>query len=435
VELGDALAYLDRHLNREATAGRIEGLHLDHMRRLMEVLGDPHLSYPAITITGTNGKGSVARMMTALLVESGLSVGTYTSPHLEQLNERLAWNGEPISDEALAELISELAAIEPILGITPSWFELMTAGALSWFAGVAVDVAVLEVGLLGRFDATTVVDADVAVITNIGFDHTDGVGDWRAAIASEKAGIVKPGSFLVLGETDEALRSIFLAEGPRQTWEREVDFEATRSLAAVGGRLVDIQTPLGRLDELYVPVHGEHQADNAAVAVAAVEAFFGRALDEDVATQAFAGLTIPGRLEVMGHGPLVIIDGAHNPLGAEVITATLAEDFEVVGRRILVVGMLEGRDLTAMLEALDIGSFDLVVATSPVWARAVPAEVVGEAAAGLGATVDVIDDVTEAVDHALLAAGEDGLVLIAGSLYVAGEARSHFAARLRRSPA
>ena len=429
MELGDALAYLDRHLNREATAGRIEGLHLDHMRRLMDVLGDPHLSYPAIAITGTNGKGSVARMITALLVESGLSVGTYTSPHLERLNERMAWNGEPISDEALAEVISELAAVEPLVGITPSWFELMTAGALTWFANVAVDVAVLEVGLLGRFDATTVVDADVAVITNIGFDHTDGVGDWRAAIASEKAGIIKAGSFLVLGETDENLRSIFLAEGPRQTWEREVDFDAIQSLPAVGGRLVDIQTPLGRLDEVYVPVHGAHQGDNAAVAVAAVEAFFGRALDEGIAMQAFAGLTIPGRLEVVGHGPLVIIDGAHNPPGAESAAVTLAEDFEVVGRRVLVVGMLEGRDLIAMLEALDIGSFDLVVATSPVWARAVPAEVVGEAASSLGATVDVIDEVAEAVDHAVLDAGDDGLVLIAGSLYVAGEARPHLIAR------
>ncbi|HEY5155442.1 MAG TPA: folylpolyglutamate synthase/dihydrofolate synthase family protein [Acidimicrobiales bacterium] len=429
MELGDALAYLDRHLNREATAGRIEGLHLDHMTRLMEVLGDPHRSYPAITITGTNGKGSVARMITALLVESGLSVGTYTSPHLEKLNERMAWNGEPISDDALAELISELAAVEPILGITPSWFELMTAGALSWFANVAVDVAVLEVGLLGRFDATTIVDADVAVITNVGFDHTDGVGDWRAAVASEKAGIIKPGAFLVLGETDEDLRSIFLAEGPRQTWERDVDFAATRSLAAVGGRLVDVQTPLGRLDELYVPLHGEHQADNAAVAVAAVEAFFGRALDEDIATQAFAGVTVPGRLEVLGHGPLVIVDGAHNPPAAERVAETLVEDFEVEGRRVLVVGMLDGRDLTAMLEALDLANYDLVVATSPLWARAVPADAVGEAAAALGATVDVIDDVTEAVDHGIEAAGDDGLVFVTGSLYVAGEARPHLIAR------
>ena len=429
MDLGDALAYLDRHLNREATAGRLEGLHLDHMHRLMEVLGDPHRSYPVIHITGTNGKGSVARMVTALLVESGLSVGTYTSPHLERLNERLARNGEPIGDDDLARIISGLASREPMLGITPSWFELMTAAALDWFAEVAVDVAVVEVGLLGRFDATNVVDADVAVITNIGFDHTDGAGDWRSAIASEKAGIIKSGSFLVLGETDEDLRSIFLAERPRQTWERDVDFAVVQSLAAVGGRLVDIQTPLGRLDELFLPVHGDHQADNAAIAVAAVEAFFGRAIDQDIAEQAFAGLVLPCRLEVLGHGPLVIVDGAHNPAGAEAVANTLAEDFDVAGRRILVVGMLQGRDPAALLEALDLDRYDQVIATSPAWSRAVPAREMGEAVTALGAAVEVVTEVGDAVDRALELATEDDVVVVTGSLYVAGEARSHLLAR------
>jgi dihydrofolate synthase/folylpolyglutamate synthase len=429
MDLGDALAYLDRHLNREATAGRIEGLHLDHMHRLMEVLGDPQRSYPVIHITGTNGKGSVARMVTALLVESGLSVGTYTSPHLERLNERLAWNGEPIGDDALAQVISGLAGRESMLGITPSWFELMTAAALDWFAEVAVDVAVIEVGLLGRFDATNVVEADVAVITNVGFDHTDGVGDWRSAVATEKAGIITPGSFLVLGETDEDLRSIFLAEQPRQTWEREVDFDVVQSLPAVGGRLIDIQTPLGRLEEVFLPVQGAHQADNAALAVAAVEAFFGRALESDVAERAFGELVLPCRLEVLGHGPLVIVDGAHNPAGAEAAANTLAEDFDVAGRRILVVGMLQGRDLVAMLEALDLDRFDQVVATSPAWSRAVPAQEMGEAAAALGASVEVVEEVGEAVERARELATEDDLILVTGSLYVAGEARTHLLAR------
>src|SRR3954470_10240656 len=206
MNLPDALDFLDRHQNLELSPGKIEGLSLDHMQRLVEVLGDPHRAFPVIHITGTNGKGSVARMVTSLLVESGLSVGTYTSPHLEALNERISWNGEPIDDASLAAAIADVATLEPLSGVTPSWFEIVTAAALAWFAAVAVDVAVVEVGLLGRFDATNVVDADVAVITNVGFDHTDGVGDWRAAIAHEKAGIVKPGSFLVLGETDESLR-------------------------------------------------------------------------------------------------------------------------------------------------------------------------------------------------------------------------------------
>jgi dihydrofolate synthase/folylpolyglutamate synthase len=425
MDLAAALAYLDAHLNREATAGKIEGLTLDHMARLAHVLGDPQAAFPVIHITGTNGKGSVARMITALLVESGLSVGTYSSPHLVELNERMAWNGEPISDHDLADAISEVAAVEPLSGVTPSWFELVTAAALSWFAKVAVDVAVIEVGLLGRFDATNIVDADVAVITNIGFDHTDGVGDWRRAIASEKAGIIKPGSFLVLGEPDEDLTSLFLAEQPRQRWTRDVDFAIDVDLPAVGGRLVDLRTPNGVLHEIYLPVHGAHQAANASIALAAVEAFFGRALEPEVVEAAFAGLTIPGRLEVVGRAPLVLVDGAHNPSGAEAVAESLEHDFEVAGRRLLVVGMLEGRDPTAMLEAFDLGRYDLVITCTPDSPRAVAAADLAAAAVGLGAEIEIEPDVATAVDRARQISGEDDLILITGSLYVVGAARAH----------
>jgi dihydrofolate synthase/folylpolyglutamate synthase len=429
MNIDDALDYLDRHTNLEASAGKIEGLSLDHMRRLMEVLGDPHRAFPVIHITGTNGKGSVARMITALLVESGLSVGTYTSPHLETLNERIAWNGDPIGAEALAEAISDVAAIEPVSGINPSWFELVTAAALAWFALVAVDVAVVEVGLLGEYDATNVVDADVAVITNIGFDHTDGVGDWRRAVATEKAGIVKEGSFLVLGEADEDLRSVFLARNPRQTWERGVDFGIDQDLPAVGGRLIDVHTPLGSLEQVFVPVHGAHQAANAVLAIAVAEAFFGRAIDQDVADQAFAGLTIPGRLEVMGRGPLVLVDGAHNPAGAQAAAETIAEDFEVSGRRTLVVGLLAGRDPSDMLEALDVAGYDLVVTCTAPSPRGVPSAEVATVAAGLGAVVEEGGSVADAIDRALAVSGPEDLVLVTGSLYVVGAARPHL--RLR----
>jgi len=425
MHLADALAYLDEHLNREAVAGKLEGLTLDHMRRLTDVLGDPQRAYPVIHITGTNGKGSVARMITALLVESGLSVGTYTSPHLVAVNERIAWNGEAIDDDALAAAITDVAAVEPLSGITPSWFELVTATALSWFAEIAVDVAVIEVGLLGRFDATNVVDADVAVITNVGFDHTDGVGDWRRAVASEKAGIIKPGSFLVLGEPDDDLVSVFLSEKPRQVWTREVEFGVDVDLPAVGGRLVDLRTPNGLYEEVFLPVHGAHQAANASVAVAAVEAFFGRALDAEVIEAGFAGLTIPGRLEVVGRGPLVLIDGAHNPGGAVAVAEAVEEDFEVAGRRLLVVGMLGGRDVAAMLEALDLGHYDLVIACTPDSPRALPAAELAAVAGELGAVVEIEPDVSTAVDRALQLSGEDDLILVTGSLYVVGAARAH----------
>ncbi len=429
MDLPEAVAYLDRHLNREARAGRIEGLSLDTMHRLMHVMGYPHLTYPVIHITGTNGKGSVARMITALLVGSGLTVGTYTSPHLERINERIARNGEPIADDELAEAIGEVAAIEPLADVDASWFELATAAAFSWFAQVAVDVAVVEVGLLGRFDATNVVEAEVAVVTNVGLDHTDGVGDWAAAVASEKAGIIKPGSFLVLGETDERLASIFRAEHPRETWERDIDFGVEANLAAVGGRVVDLRTPSGIYEQVFVPLHGRHQGDNAAIALAAAEAFFARPLTEQVVTDAFAQVTMPGRLEVLGRAPLIMVDGAHNPPGAELAAETLAEDFDVAGREILVVGLLEGRDVSGMLEALGAPSADLVVACTPPSPRAVPAAEVAAAARAMDVDAEAVADVPAAIDLARSVATPDDAILVAGSLYVAGAARSHLTSR------
>src|SRR5690606_32993237 len=189
----------------------------------------------------------------------------------------------------------------------PSYFELLTAAGYAWFSEVAVDVAVVEVGLLGRYDATNVADGQVAVVTNVARDHTDGRGDWRRDVAGEKAGIVKPGSHLVLGEPDAGLRDVFTAEGPEALWVRGDDFGVVRDRLALGGHLLDLRTPLARHDEVFLPVHGAHQADNAAAAVAAVEAFFGRPLDDDVVAEAFARLRLPGRLEVLHRAPLLVL--------------------------------------------------------------------------------------------------------------------------------
>lgn len=252
MNLSVALRYLDQHTNLEATAGRAEGLSLDRMRRLVSVLGDPQTAYPVIQITGTNGKGSVARMVTSLLQASGLSVGTYTSPHLEAINERISWNGDPISDEELGRSIGTVAAVEELAEITPSYFEILTAAAFSWFADVAVDVAVIEVGMLGRYDATNVADATVAVLTTIGQDHTDGVGDWRRAIAEEKVGIVKEGATFVCGEADPELRAVLEATPAAQTWWRGTDFDCDQHLLAVGGRSMTLRTPGERYDEVHL---------------------------------------------------------------------------------------------------------------------------------------------------------------------------------------
>jgi dihydrofolate synthase/folylpolyglutamate synthase len=424
VNFNESLAYLESHINLEATAGLIHGLSLDHMQRLVGVLGDPQESFPVIHVTGTNGKGSTARMITALLVEHGLSVGTYSSPHLQRINERISWNAEAISDEQFAAVVTEIARVAPLSGITPSYFELLTAAALLWFAESAVDVAVVEVGLLGRYDATNVCEADVAVITNIGRDHTDGEGEWKQAIATEKAGIITGTSTLVTGVTDSTLKAIFDAEGPERMYAADVDYEVISDLYAVGGHLIDLRTPFGTYEDLLVPLHGAHQSDNAATAIVTVESFFDRLLDETVVQEAFRTVTMPGRFEVVSHSPLLILDGAHNPEGARAAALTLRDEFDVAGRRVLVIGMLGGRDVVEMLESLDVRNADLVIACTPNSPRAVPAVDVAAVVRAMGVMVEQIDDVPTAVQRAIDVSTEDDVILVAGSLYVAGAART-----------
>lgn len=426
MNLPAALRYLDDHVNLEATAGWVHGLSLDRMRRLCDVLGDPQHAYPVIHVTGTNGKGSTVRMITALLRASGLSVGAYTSPHLEVVNERISWDGRSIDDESLALQITAIAELEPVAGVEPSYFEILTAAAFRWFADLAVDVAVVEVGLLGRYDATNVADAQVAVLTNVGRDHTDGRGAWRAAIAEEKVGIVKPGSHFILGETDPDLDAIFeqAAAPASAVWQRGSDFDCDVNRVALGGRLLDLRTPGGSTEDVFVPVHGAHQGDNAAVALAAVEAFFGRPLLDDVVHEAFADLELAGRFEIVGRDPTVVIDGAHNVDGAEAAARTLAEEFTLTGSLIVVAGFLQGRDPTDMLEALGAAEAGFLVACTPASPRAIPAPEVAAAAEKLGIVAEAVSAVPEALQRALALAGSDDLVLVTGSLYVVGEARA-----------
>jgi dihydrofolate synthase/folylpolyglutamate synthase len=426
VELDAALAYLAGHVNLERdVAPRAAARRLDRVRRLLELMGDPQHSCPVIHITGTNGKGSVARMVTALLVARGLRAGTYTSPHLERLNERMAWNGEPIGDEDLAEVIGAVADLEPLLESAPTYFEILTAAAYRWFADVAVDVAVVEVGLGGRWDATNVADGQVAVLTNVSLDHAETIGPHLTDIATEKAGIVKPGSTLVLAETNPALRPIFDGAGASEVWVKGVDFRCGGNRLAHDGRVVDLYTPGGAYEGVYLPVHGPYQGDNAAAALAAVEAFFGAPLAPEVVAEAFAGLLLPGRLEVVSRHPITVLDGAHNPAGALAATAALEEAFgPAVSGRVLVIGMLQGRDPVEMLQCFGAGRARLVVACPPPSPRALPPAEVAAAARSLGADAEEAASVAEAVATALALAGEQELVHVTGSLYVVGAARA-----------
>lgn len=423
----DALAYLDEHASYEKT-GRVTSPSTENIEKLLQVLAEPHRDFRVIHVTGTNGKGSTSQVITQLLVAHGLKVGTYSSPHLETPRERIQINGELISEEGFAESIAAVVNAETLAGVRPSYFEIMTAAAFRWFSDEAIDVAVIEVGMLGRWDATNVVHSDVAVITNIALDHTEFAGPTLAHIAREKAGIIKEASVVIIGETREDLKEIFLAEPHQEMWFRGEHFDIVGNHLALGGRALHIRTQHGEYEDVFVPLHGWHQGDNATVALCAVEAFFGGALSRDTVLEGFGQVSMPGRFEVVGHQPLVILDGAHNPAGADVCSSVFFEDFDPHGRRILVVGALRGRDIGDTLSALKADEFEVVVCCTAPSPRALSGTEIGIVAEEMGcAHVIRADSVEQACEIALRDASSDDAILVAGSLYVVGAARTHLA--------
>lgn len=437
MDITTALDWLESHTNLEGnanlagsrdapmpTAGATDDLSLAPMVELLALLGDPHQAYRTIHITGTNGKGSTAQYISRLLAMTELSVGLYTSPNLERINERIVWDGQWIADEDFARIITLIRDVLPMMTLRPSRFELLTAAAFVHFAEVGAEVAVIEVGLLGRFDATNVIEADVAVITNVGKDHTDGVGDWQAKIAAEKAGIIKPESHVILGSAFGELRPIIDAEPSVAVWEMGTEIEILANDLGVGGRVVSLSTPFGTYDEIFLPVFGEHQGTNVATALAAVEAFFNRSLDREIVESALAEIELPGRFEVVGREPTVILDGGHNPDGLATVKHTLDEAFARVGSWVLVVGFLDGKDPGEMLQALDAADFDAVIVCTPNWSRAIPAEVVAKAAADLDIGTEIVADPVEAFRRARAVSSDEDLILVSGSMYIVGNIRS-----------
>ncbi len=423
----ELVTWLDEHVNFELNMPtRASAPTLERIVELCRFLGDPELACPVVHVTGTNGKGSTARILTELLVAQGLSVGTYASPNLARVNERLARDGRPISDAELVEVLGTLMRLEPLLSATPTRFELLTAAAFIWFADIAVDVAVVEVGLGGRWDATNVVEPAVAVVTNVSYDHVEILGPTLVDIAKEKAGIVKAGAVLVLGETDPELDAVFTAaadavEAP--VWRRGRDFGCDQARVAVGGRLLDLRTPAAQYPEVFLPLHGAHQGDNAAVALAAAEAFFGAPLAPEVVEYALSQVRMPGRIELVPGSPVVVLDGAHNVAGVEALAQALSDELTPDGEIVAVMGMLAGRDPSAMVEALRPAGVQTVVTCTAPSPRAVPAEAIAEAARAAGFTALATDDVGDALTLARARAGETGLVVVMGSLYVVAEAR------------
>lgn len=405
---------------------------------LMDLLGSPQRSYPAIHLTGTNGKTSTARMIDALLRAHGLRTGRYTSPHLESFTERISLDGEPIGAELLAEQWDQLAPyLELVDARHPeplTFFEVGTALAFAAFADAPVDVAVVEVGLGGAWDATNVLDAQVAVIGTVDLDHTQVLGPDLASIAAEKAGIVHDGATVIsAAQHPDAAREI-LARVTR-TGSRLVAEGAGAHVAerrpAVGGQLLTLRTPAASYAEIMLPLHGAHQARNALLALCAVEAFLGgRALDAEVVAQGFAAADSPGRLEVVRTGPTVLLDGAHNPAGGRALAAALEEAF-AFGRLVAVVGVLADKDAAGLLEAIS-PHVDHLVATTCRSERALPAEDLAAIARDIfdEDDVSVAADLPDALDRAFAWADAEDQgrgaagILVTGSLLTVGQARS-----------
>jgi dihydrofolate synthase / folylpolyglutamate synthase len=414
---------------------------LDRIRALCELLGDPQRSAPVIHLTGTNGKTSTARMVDNLLRALGLRTGRFTSPHVESMRERICVDGEPLSEEQFAELFAEVAPYADVVdrsGPHPvSFFEMVTAMAFAAFADAPVDVIILEVGMGGSWDATNVADAAVAVVTPIAVDHADYLGASPEAIAGEKAGILKPGSFGVLAEQQVEVAEVLLrrAVDVEATIAREgMEFGVVDRIAGVGGQMVTLQGLGGRYDELFVPLHGAHQAHNAVCAVAAVEALRGgEALDAEVVREAFGQVDSPGRLEVVRRSPTVLVDAAHNPHGAAAAAEAVQEAF-AFSPLIGVLGVMSDKDAEGLLEVLE-PVLATVVCSQNSTPRSMPAESLGELARGVFGPDRVVvrPRLDDAIDAAVGLAEEGGMlgealgsggVLVTGSVITAGEART-----------
>jgi dihydrofolate synthase/folylpolyglutamate synthase len=416
---------------------------LDPVREVLALLGDPHRAYPVVHVAGTNGKTSTTRFVERLLRELGLRTGRFTSPHLTSVTERISVDGEPLGDEAFVAAHEDVAPYLAIVdgrlrsaGQPPlTYFEVLAVMAYAAFADAPVDVAVVEVGLGGTWDATNVVDAAVAVVTPISLDHTELLGDTVAEIAGEKAGIISEGAAVVLAQQPVEAAEVLLRRAVEagSTVAREgLEFGVRHREVAVGGQVLAIQGLTGLVyEDVLLTSFGEHQASNAAVAVAAVEAFLGgeQALEPDVVRAALADVTTPGRLEVLRRSPTVLADAAHNVAGAQSLVAALEDSFDYT-RLVGVVAILEGKDAVGILDVLE-PVLEEVVVTRSGSPRAmdvddladVARDVFGEDRVHVAPRLD--DALQVAVDRAESEApnGLGAGIVITGSVTLVGEAR------------
>ncbi|MDH2414044.1 bifunctional folylpolyglutamate synthase/dihydrofolate synthase [Nocardioides sp. CER19] len=412
---------------------------LDRIEAFTELLGDPQRGYPVIHLTGTNGKTSTSRMIDTLLRALDLRTGRFTSPHVEKMSERISIDGEPLSDEAFVDAFNDVAPYTHLVDAEQahplSFFETVVGMAYAKFAEAPVDVAVVEVGMGGAWDATNVADGTVAVVTPISVDHAQYLGGTPAAIAVEKAGIIKEGALVVVAEQPDDVLAVLQARAAEvgATLLREgVDFGVVTRTPAVGGQVVTLKGLRATYDDLFLPLYGAHQAQNAAVALAAVEAFAGGedGLGDQIVRDAFAQVTSPGRLEVVRRSPTIVLDAAHNPHGAEATAAALEDSFSF-SPLIGVMGVMGDKDVEGVLAAFEPHLEHLIV-TQNSTERAMRASRLAEVAVPIFGEdrVTVVPRLADAIDAAAALAesgGSDslstGAVLVTGSVVTVGEAR------------
>lgn len=412
---------------------------LGRIAALTELLGDPQHAYPVIQITGTNGKGSTAAMIDALLRSVGLRTGRFSSPHLSDIGERIRIDGEPLAADRFDEIWTELEPYvglvdqQQIDGVAMTFFEIITGMAYAAFADAPVDVAIVEVGLGGTWDATNVADAKVAVITPIDLDHTHLLGTGVTEIATEKSGIIKAGAQAVLaGQQPEAARILLQrAADVGATVQREgLEFGVLDRVLGVGGQQLRLDSAAGPIEDVFLPLYGAHQAENAAVALAAAEAFIGlKGIDPDIVREGFAAVEAEGRLEIVRRSPPVLLDAGHNPHGARAASAAIGEAFDFTPL-IGVVAIMKDKDAEGVLQAY-ADLFTSVITTQVASTdRGLPADELAELAAGVfGADrVRAVPRMDDAIEAAIAEADVDGAttpgVLITGSVIAVGEART-----------
>jgi dihydrofolate synthase/folylpolyglutamate synthase len=445
---------VEAELDQRWPEGRIEPS-LARVAELMDLLGSPQRGYPMLHIAGTNGKTSVARMVDALLSRVGLRVGRYTSPHLQQATERISLDGIPISPERYVgtyrDIQPYLALVDAGSPVPMSKFEVLTGMAFAAFADAPVEVAVVEVGLGGSWDATNVADGAVSIITPIAVDHVNYLGSDIAGIAAEKAGIIKAGSVAVLAQQPPEVARVLAArclEVDATVAREGLEFGVLQRDLAVGGQQLRLQGLGGVYSEIFLPLHGGHQARNAALALAATEAFFGagasRALDIEAVRDAFATVTAPGRLERVRAAPTVFLDSAHNPHGAHALAAALREEFSfrtLIG----VVGVMQDKDARSILAELEPVVDQIIITTSsspramdPADLAAVAREIFDESrlqveyrlAGAIETAVALASTVEPGADPDSGRISGSGVV-ITGSVALVGEARTLFGRELQ----